>query len=220
MDRYIRPHFARSALLTIDMQNDFTLEDAPARIAGTDEVVSNVVRLLVCYRKMGLPIIHVLRFYLPDGSNSDLCRRKMIQDGRQIVIPDSYGADLVEQLKPRQMNEIDAIRLLNGRLQMISDNEYVMYKPRWGAFYQTGLHRFLNRDLNDFSIDTLVFAGCNFPNCPRTSIYEASERDYRVVLINDAVSQFTGRDETELLGIGTTLLRTAELEMIMAGVIS
>src|SRR3989442_358297 len=30
-------------------------------------------------------------------------------------------------------------------------------------------------------ISTLVCCGCNFPNCPRTSLYEASERDFRLV---------------------------------------
>ena len=35
-----------------------------------------------------------------------------------------------------------------------------------------------------------MFCGCNFPNCPRTSIYEASERDFRVVLARDAISGF------------------------------
>lgn len=35
---------------------------------------------------------------------------------------------------------------------------------------------------------TLVFCGCNVPNCPRTSIHQASERDFRVVLAQDAIS--------------------------------
>jgi nicotinamidase-related amidase len=33
-----------------------------------------------------------------------------------------------------------------------------------------------------------VVAGCNFPNCPRATIVEGSERDYRVVVAADAIS--------------------------------
>ena len=39
MNKYTEPRIANSALITIDTQNDFTLEDAPAQIAGTEEIV-------------------------------------------------------------------------------------------------------------------------------------------------------------------------------------
>ncbi|WP_459872860.1 hypothetical protein, partial [Endothiovibrio diazotrophicus] len=51
----------------------------------------------------------------------------------------------------------------------------MLYKPRWGAFYRTSLES----HLRGLDVSTLVFSGCNFPNCPRTSIYQASERDFR-----------------------------------------
>jgi nicotinamidase-related amidase len=57
----------------------------------------------------------------------------------------------------------------------------------------------------------VVFCGCNFPNCPRTSIYEASERDFRVVLVRDAVSGLYERGEQELLNIGVQLMTTGEV---------
>ena len=56
-----------------------------------------------------------------------------------------------------------------------------------------------------------MFAGCNFPNCPRTSIYEASERDFRLVLVEDAVSGLYERGKDELRGIGVALMNAAEL---------
>jgi nicotinamidase-related amidase len=59
-----------------------------------------------------------------------------------------------------------------------------------------------------WGIDTVVVAGCNYPNCPRTSIYEASERDYRVVLVEDAISGLYERGRTEMANIGVTLLPT------------
>jgi nicotinamidase-related amidase len=87
-----------------------------------------------------------------------------------------------------------------------------MYKPRWGAFYGTQLEGFLKeRDR-----DTVVFSGCNFPNCPRTSIYQASERDFRVVLVTDAISQLYSKGEDEMKNIGVSLLTTKEMEKHLA----
>jgi hypothetical protein len=54
-----------------------------------------------------------------------------------------------------------------------------------------------------------VFSGCNYPNCPRASIYEASERDFRLVLAREAISGLYGRGERELADIGVHLMSTA-----------
>jgi nicotinamidase-related amidase len=54
-----------------------------------------------------------------------------------------------------------------------------------------------------------VFCGCNFPNCPRTSIYEASERDFRTVIVEDAISGLYERGHQELINIGVAALTTA-----------
>ena len=96
---------------------------------------------------------------------------------------------------------LDAERLLSGRMQSVSDNEVIIYKPRWGAFYGTPLES----HLRELGVNTLVFTGCNYPNCPRTSIYEASERDFRIVLVEDAISGLYPKGKEEMLGIGVTV---------------
>jgi nicotinamidase-related amidase len=206
VDKYTNPHFAKSALITIDTQNDFTLDNAPAYIAGTQEVIANMTRLLDAYRREGMLIIHVIRLYHRDGSNVDLCRRQIIEEGKQVAAPDSEGAELVEELKPDNAVKLNSNELLSGNFQQIGSNEFVMYKPRWGAFYQTQLEDFLK----ERNIDTAVFCGCNFPNCPRTSIYEASERDFRIVLVKDSISQLYPKGEEEMNNIGVNLLTTSE----------
>jgi nicotinamidase-related amidase len=211
MDKYTQPHLAESALITIDTQNDFTLDNAPAQIGGTQDVIPNMIRILNAYRASGLPIIHVVRLYLRDGSNVDLCRRQVVEEGKEIVAPESEGAELVQALKPSASVRLDSHQLLAGQFQQIGDNEFVMYKPRWGAFYATRLHEFLKAG----GKDTVVVCGCNFPNCPRASIYEASERDFRVVLARDAVSQLYPRGEEEMQNIGVSLLTTTEIEGLL-----
>jgi nicotinamidase-related amidase len=103
--------------------------------------------------------------------------------------------------------QLDTERLLRGEVQPIGAHEVVMYKPRWGAFFQTPLQA----HLEGLGVSTLVFCGVNFPNCPRTSIYEASERDFRIVLATDAISGLYDRGRQELAGIGVTLMSAAEL---------
>lgn len=207
MNQYIQPHFSQSALITIDMQNDFTLVDAPLKVLGTLAVVENIQQLLVKYRQLGRPIIHVVRLYERGGDNADVCRKQRIEAGEVLVAPNTDGAELVDGLTPNATVRLDSEQLLAGQFQQIGDNEWVMYKPRWGAFYQTDLQEFLQaRDIN-----TLVFSGCNYPNCPRTSMYQASERDYRVVLATDALSQLYAKGEEELSNIGIQLLSTKDL---------
>lgn len=56
-----------------------------------------------------------------------------------------------------------------------------------------------------------MVAGCNFPNCPRTTVYEASERDFRVVLATDGVSGLYPLGAEELSAVGVALMSAAEV---------
>ena len=38
----------------------------------------------------------MLRLYSADGSNADLCRRKIIESGKRMAIPESDGVDELE----------------------------------------------------------------------------------------------------------------------------
>jgi len=55
----------------------------------------------------------------------------------------------------------------------------------------------------------VVVAGCNLPNCPRATLFDASERDLRAVLVTDTVSQSTPERLADFRLIGVNLL-TAE----------
>ena len=197
---YTTPVPERSVLLTIDVQHDFTEPDAPAEIAGTHDRLPVMRRVLDAYRRQHLPIIHVLRLYLPDGTNADLCRRAAIENGNAVVLPGSAGAELVEALKPTPDTRVDATLLLANQLQLLADYEWAMYKPRWDAFYGTPLES----HLRSLGVNTIVVVGCNFPNCPRATVYGASARDFRVALIADAVSGVYDQGLRELNGIGVS----------------
>ncbi|TNJ63617.1 cysteine hydrolase [Paenibacillus hemerocallicola] len=208
---YTSPNWNTSILITIDTQNDFTLPDAPAEIKGTSDVLPEMRQLLEAYREKGWPILHVVRLYKEDGSNVDICRKEIIEKGARIAVPETNGAELVEELRPSGYNALQAEKLLNGEFQSIGEKEWVMYKSRWGAFYKTDLEPFLHEQ----GVDTLVFTGCNFPNCPRTSMYEASERDFRVVMVSDSMSQVYEKGIQEMKNIGVYV---CELDQVIESI--
>ncbi len=205
-DAYVAPDFTRAALVTIDTQQD-TLEGQPFEVPGTSAALPEMRRLAEAFRTAGRPIVHVVRLYRPDGSNVDPCRRRAVEEGARLVLAGSPGAEPAPGLLPPNAPRLDTPLLLAGGIQHVGPGEVVIYKPRWGAFFQTPLEAHLRA----LGVSTLVFAGCNFPNCPRASIYEASERDFRIVLAEDATSGLYERGKDELRTIGIVLMNAAEL---------
>lgn len=208
-DAFTAPHFASSALLVIDTQVDF-LDGGVSPVAGTSDRLPEMTRLVEAYRSTGRPIVHVIRLY--DGDDVDLVRRAAIRNGAPIVRPRSAGARIAPGLLPDV--ELDSDALLAGGLQQVTDHEVVMWKPRWSAFHRTPLHS----HLHDLEVDTVVVAGCNFPNCPRATIFDASERDYRIVIAHDATSQVTPDRLAEAVQLGVCAMSTeAVVREVTAG---
>lgn len=207
------PRPASAALLTIDVQRDFSSPGGAAEVPGTREAIPAMRRVVDGFRRHERPVVHVVRLYRPDGSDVDLARRALVAGGHQLVAPGTAGAELADELKPDATVSLDAEGLLSGRLQRVGPDEWIVYKPRWGAFFRTPLAEHLDR----LGVDSLVVCGCNFPNCPRTTVYEASERDFRLALVTDATSGLYERGESELADIGVRLLTAGQCEQWLAG---
>ena len=196
----VESHFDSAALLTIDVQVD-TLDGGPLEVPGTSAAASRISTLCHAFRESGLPIVHIVRIYRADGSNAEPVRKQLVAGSVPVLRAGTPGRLLAPGLAPDPTTRLDDELLLSGRAQRLGDREIVMYKPRWGAFFGTTLDDYLTEN----RVDTVVVAGCNYPNCPRSSVYEASERDYRVVLVNDAVSGLYDRGRAEMTNIGVTL---------------
>ncbi len=206
MDHYTVPDFTAVALIVIDMQRDF-LDGLPAGVAGTVAVVPRIVRLLQAFRAAECPIVHIVRIYLADGSNVDLCHRAAVERGAGWTLAGSPGCEIVPELLPDRFSRLEVERLLAGQVQYLWPREVVIYQPRWGAFYRTPLEDYLRRA----HVSTLAICGCNFPYALRATLYEASERDFRLVLVEDAVSGLYEQGKQELQTIGVSIMRSAEV---------
>ncbi|WP_124711694.1 cysteine hydrolase family protein [Mycolicibacterium nivoides] len=198
---YVSPEWAHSALILIDVQHDFV--DGAAVIDGTAERLAAMTRIAAEFRAAKRPIVHVVRLYQPGGSDVDNVRRAAVEAGARIAAPDTHGAQIQSTLLTRPV-ELDCPALLSGQMQPVGTNEVILYKPRWSAFYRTSL----DAHLQDLGVSTVVVAGCNLPNCPRATLFDASERDYRAVLITDATSQTNPQRLDDLASIGVNLLDT------------
>ena len=203
-DPHLAPHWATSALVTIDMQRDF-LSGQPYGLAGTTEIVGALRSLADAFWAARRPVVHIVRLYR--GDDVDRVRRTLVDGGAQLARPGTAGRLLAPALLPGDAPDLDDDLVLGGRPQLLGPDEYAVFKPRWGAFYRTPLDDLLR----GHGVDTVVFAGCNLPNCPRASMIEASERDYRVVLATDAISQVSEQGLREVAGIGVVLAPTAEI---------
>jgi nicotinamidase-related amidase len=201
MKKYTKPNFKSSVVITIDTQCD-TLDGQPLEIPGTSATLPKIKTILDVYREKRMPIVHIVRIYKKDGSNVDLCRKEAVKNGAQMLLENSSGCELATEVFESRIR-LDAKLLLSGGIQKISEHEVIIYKPRWGAFFNTPLES----HLRELGVDTLVFVGCNFPNCPRTSIYEASERDFKIVLVEDAVSGLYPKGIEEMLNIGVQVIK-------------
>jgi nicotinamidase-related amidase len=204
IDPWLRPEWDRAALLTIDTQVDF-IDGGASPIPGTRAILPALAGLVAAFRAADRPVVHVVRLY--DGEDVDLCRRTLIASGAPIVRLGSPGSQLAQELRPTGAPELDAAALLGGEFQRLAANEWAMWKPRWSAFHRTDLETFLR----ERGVSTVVVAGCNFPNCPRATICGATERDFRVVLVADAVSGLRQWHLREAGQIGALHATTAQI---------
>lgn len=203
---YTEQAWDSSALLVIDVQQDF-LENGSVPIAGTTEVLPRLTELVEAFRAAHRPIVHVVRLYEPGGSDVDLPRRAAIEAGQQVTAPGTRGSQLAPAVLGERMVELDTAALLGGEPQYLGEREVALFKPRWGAFHRTDLEQLLH----GWAVTTTVVAGCNLPNCPRATLFEASERDFRTALVTDAVSQSSAERLADLAGIGVRLVTTTDV---------
>ncbi|MFD4181631.1 cysteine hydrolase family protein [Rhodococcus sp. NPDC058514] len=201
LDPWIAPHLAESALLVVDTQRDF-VDGGSSPIPGTSQVLPAIARLLDAYRAARLPIVHIVRLYA--GDDVDLVRRSAIAAGAPMARPGTAGSQIVREFG---VPDLDPVLLLRGGVQQVSPTEVVLFKPRWSAFHRTELEA----HLRERGVDTVVMAGCNYPNCPRATIVDASERDLRVLIAADAISGVDDRHLEEAGRIGAVHATAAEI---------
>ncbi len=149
----------RNCLIVIDMQNDFLerLEDD-----NSAALIANTNQLIDIFRASNCPVIWVQQLLSPDLSDAPLLMRD-----RQIsvVIEGTSGAEIHSDLSRH-------------------DEDTVVTKKRYSAFFGTNLEQFLN----ELAPQQLTLAGVNTHACVRATAIDAYQRDFRVLLASDCLA--------------------------------
>jgi biuret amidohydrolase len=170
-----------TALLVIDMQRDFVEPGGFGELLGNDvtplqQVVEPVSRVLAAARAEGMTVIHTREGHRSDLSDcppSKLARGKLdvgIGDrgpNGRILIRGERGHDIVDELYP-----------LPG--------EPVVDKPGKGSFYGTDLDAILHAR----GIRRLIVTGVTTEVCVHTTVREANDRGYEVLVLSDCVQSY------------------------------
>ncbi|VFQ90432.1 unnamed protein product [Cuscuta campestris] len=159
-----------TALLVIDMQNDFILPGGPLCVRGGEAIVPGVIKAVEVARSRGMPIIWVVREHDPSGRDVELFRRDLYSPGKpKPTTKGSVGAELVEGL-------------------VVKEGDYKLVKTRFSAFFNTNLHSYLQTN----AITSLTVTGVQTPNCIRQTAFDAVAWNYQpVTVIVDATAAAT-----------------------------
>ena len=177
----LRLDLAKTAILVIDMQNDFCHPDGWLAHIGVDVApartpISSLKTLLPALRTVGIPVVWVnwgnrpdllninaglLHVYNPTGVGVGLGAPLPANDAL-VLIAGSWGAAVVEELK-----------------QLPQD--ICVDKYRMSGFWDTPLDSILR----NLGRTTLFFAGVNADQCVMTTLQDANFLGYDCVLLKD-----------------------------------
>jgi len=170
-----------TALLVIDMQNDFLDSEGYFSRRGLDVArLTRAVEPIVSLRDAlpkGMRTVLTAQVYEADGSD-DLQRVHRLKPARLAravgdvpVIRGSWGAQIVPALQPRPQDT-------------------VITKRRFDAFHQTDLELLLRC----WGVKTLIFAGVVADVCVESTLRAAYVRDFDVVLARDCIEAWRDDD--------------------------
>ena len=177
----LEPDIANTALIIVDMQNDFLHPDGafgqrarrqPERLAGMSLLAATipmVKRLLDGFRNTRRPIVHIVTTHQPDYADAQWPHWRshgLTSDGQAFLLEGSWGAQIVDELTPRR-------------------GEYVVAKKGYGGFANPAL----NTILRFRGVTTCAVAGITTAICVSSTIRGGVEYNYRMVLVEDAVSE-------------------------------
>ena len=198
---------SKTAVIVVDMQNDFASRGGMFDRAGIDismvqSAVGSTKRVLAAARDAGIKIIYLKMGYRPDLSDAGppdspnwlkhvplrIGEAVRAPDGTEsrILVRDTWNTDILSDLAPHA-------------------DDIMIYKTRFSGFYQTDLDGILKR----LGAKYLIVTGLSTSVCVESTIRDATFRDYSCVLLADCTGEPIGHNlprsnhEASLLAIET-----------------
>lgn len=193
--------YQNAALLVIDMQRGFLSPRSPLYIEGAAATVPACAAVIAACRERDIPVVFVTRSYAADGSDVERSRRAAWEAGGKPLSP---GCD-------------DEISAAMPETFGSDEKDYHIVKPRYSAFFATGLDLLLRR----LGVRRVILAGTTTPNCIRTSCYDALSLDCEVAVLADCTSSKTPEIQRSNLrdmeNVGAEIISSAELLRRLGG---
>jgi nicotinamidase-related amidase len=173
----------KTAVVAIDMHRghlDPAVATLPLPAERCPGVIARARSLFMAMRAISLPVIHVVTVY---------------RDTEETTNNPFWGAIAADKSKKRSGNRGHNIVGSPGT-EVIPDlleptDLIVNTKKRYSAFMHTDLD-FLLKDR--LKVDTLIICGINTTSCVFCSAFEATNRDYRVIVASDACDTMDGEE--------------------------
>jgi ureidoacrylate peracid hydrolase len=173
----LREYEINPALLVIDVQNGFVSKGGSYDLMGMNtshynDVIPRIERLVKLCRNSKIPIFYTQA--VRESSGIDLLTKshKILPRAREerikkrpICVRGTWDAGILDRIKPTK-------------------DDHVVIKRRDSAFHDTEIGVWLE----SFKIDTLIFSGIDTSVCVETSIRDAFNLGYDIILISDATA--------------------------------
>jgi ureidoacrylate peracid hydrolase len=163
-------------LIVVDMQNGFVSKGGSYDLLGMNtqeyqKIIPKTKELIEFCRSKDIPIFYTEA--VREASGIDLLTRvhRLLPLAREerlkvpITVRGTWDAQTIDEIKP-------------------TENDHIVIKRRDGAFQDTELRVWLQSE----GINTLIFCGVDTSICVETSLREAFNSGYDVILVSDATA--------------------------------
>jgi nicotinamidase-related amidase len=158
---------AKTAIIVVDMKNDFVAQGAPMETPAARGMVPKLAEAPRLCRGRDIKVIYTARVHRRDGCDMELFSMHPPIASRAALVDDTPGVNIYPELKP-----------LLG--------EHVIKKHRYSGFFGTDLDIILR----EWVIYTVIVSGTTTENCCHATAQEAMFRNYRVVFLADATATY------------------------------
>jgi nicotinamidase-related amidase len=170
-------NFDRSALLVVDMQNDFVRESAPLEVPDSRQTIEPINELIAAWRALDRPIVFT-RFQA--GETPSL----LWTWSRQIHAPVNCCKIGARRSYPDLKGERECIAVIDEL--DFRPGDPVVDKYWYGSFFRTNLKDILL----SHDVEGIVVTGTVTQICVEDTVRQAFHEGFKVIVAKDGVSSF------------------------------
>ena len=158
---------AKTAMIVVDMQNDFVAPGGGLETPAARAMVPKLAEALQICRNAGIKVIYTTHVHRRDGSDMGLFDMHPPIANRNAAVDGTWGVEIYPEVAP-------------------AAGEHVIKKHRYSGFFGTDL----DIVLRGWGVDTVIISGTTTENCCHATARDAMFHNYRVVFLSDATATY------------------------------